>query len=125
MLKELRFGSGLDAVQPDPAGEAGYLRLPLRCSRGLLGFPEPGRALRLGIAPGYPSSLAKLAPVRSLLVNGAERWPGGEELAERLVTLPTHSRLSDYARRCLLQAVNEYPRRIRVSHNSRGGVACP
>jgi hypothetical protein len=47
----------------------------------------------VGVAAGYPSTLAALAPVRQRLVR-AGRWPGADELVRDLVTLPTHSWVS-------------------------------
>jgi dTDP-4-amino-4,6-dideoxygalactose transaminase len=49
---------------------------------------------RLGIAPGYPLPLARLPGFASRCVNAAPGFPGATELAEHLITLPTHSLLS-------------------------------
>ena len=57
-------------------------------------FAEPLRARRLGVAPGYPTTLAALGAVRERLTRPHGRWPGAEELVRGLVTLPTHSLVS-------------------------------
>lgn len=83
---------GCEGFQPIvvQCGEAGYLRLPvLMHARGL------GRtAARYGIMPGYASTLADLARFRSRIVNPNEPFAGARILAERLVTFPTHGRLT-------------------------------
>jgi hypothetical protein len=48
----------------------------------------------LGIWPSYPRSLADLAGFGERRVNAGDSFPGARELADRLVTLPVHSRLS-------------------------------
>ncbi|MBT8335875.1 MAG: hypothetical protein KJO11_04670, partial [Gemmatimonadetes bacterium] len=50
--------------------------------------------------PSYPRSLGRLEPLKGLLAS-AEPTPGSDVLAERLLTLPTHSRLSPSDRRRL------------------------
>jgi perosamine synthetase len=82
-------GAGIPAVPRQ--GEPGYLRFPIRLAGGLDGFPDPGAARRLGIAPAYPTTLLALEPVRRAQVGSDPRCPGAEELARTLVTLPTHS----------------------------------
>lgn len=67
---------------------AGYLRLPVRLSRGMQAFRSRSRALALGIAPSYPVALVDLPQVFTW-----RRWQGAQTLVRELVTLPTHSRL--------------------------------
>ena len=70
----------------------GWLRLPL-----LPNVPRDAvlteDLLRLGAAPAYPAALATLEPFRRRVTNPADDMPGAALLAERLITLPTHSRL--------------------------------
>jgi perosamine synthetase len=85
------------AVQPfHMEGDAapGYLRLPLRVRRGLSGFKSQQRAGELGIGPGYPSTLAKLAPVAERMRGRQRSWPGADSLVRELVTIPTHSHVT-------------------------------
>lgn len=92
-----------------PGAVAGFLRLPLRLSRGIAGFPAPASALRLGIAPSYPAVLADLPPVRAQL-GTAGRWPGAAELARTLVTAPTHSLISATDRSAIIELLRNYTR---------------
>jgi dTDP-4-amino-4,6-dideoxygalactose transaminase len=79
-----------------PDGVAGWLRFPLLLSSTARARADGREARRLGIAPGYPRPLTTLPPVLERLDPQcrAWRWPGAEHLAERLVTLPTHSLLT-------------------------------
>lgn len=92
------------------AAGAGYLRLPVLLARGFAGFRDPQHALRLGLGPGYPTTLAGLEPVRARLFGSRTHWPGAEELTQRLVTLPTHSRLTVQDRDAVLDALRDYRR---------------
>ena len=92
-----------------PAGSApGYLRLPLRASRGLAGFGNRSRAVQLGVMPSYPSTLAALPQVQARLTRGTGRWPGAEELVRELVTLPTHSLVTEGDREALACLLANY-----------------
>jgi dTDP-4-amino-4,6-dideoxygalactose transaminase len=107
LLGRLPADSRIRPITP-AAGVAGYLRLPVLLSRGMAGFGDPGRAERLGFAAGYPAILAALEPVRQRLFGPANRWPGAVDLTRRLVTLPTHSRLTVQDRDALLEALDRY-----------------
>lgn len=82
-------------IQPLAGGVPGYLRLPIRVAGGLGGLADAAAARRLGVARSYPSALGELPAVRQRLVNSGGRWPGAVELARDLITLPTHSLLSE------------------------------
>jgi perosamine synthetase len=90
------------------AATPGYLRLPIRTRFGLAGFSR--RPTALGVEASYPKPLSELPAIRSRLVNTHDRWPGAEELAQRLVTLPTHSRLRPSERRRVVELVRNYGR---------------
>ncbi len=81
--------AGVRRVDPVDGAEPGFLRLPVLLDREL-----PSDAARLGIIRGYPTPLASLDAVRPRLAGPERRWPGAEELAARLATLPTHSFLT-------------------------------
>lgn len=109
----------LDAVRPLAAvapveavrgADGGYLRLPVRVAHGISGFADPRRARRLGIAPGYPGTLAQLLPVHARLAPAprGHRWPGADEIARQLVTLPTHSLLTARDRLALVSELAGY-----------------
>jgi hypothetical protein len=81
------------AIPVQSESTAGYLRLPVRLSKGMAGFRDERRALALGIAPSYPKSLAELPQLAGRMRGPESAWPGAETLVRELVTLPTHSRL--------------------------------
>jgi len=84
---------GIEPIKPLPRGVPGYLRLPLRVNGGLSRLANPEAAVRLGAARSYPQPLGELPAVRARLVSRWQ-WPGAEELARDLITLPTHSLLT-------------------------------
>lgn len=94
-LRTVALTANLTTIAAPEGGEAGWLRFPVL-------LPSPARAAplasgrRLGIMPGYPLPLDRLpgfgdGPRRVPLAGG---YPGAAFLAERLITLPTHSRLT-------------------------------
>jgi len=99
--------TGIWAIQVHPQATPSFLRLPVRCRHGLGGFPSPAEASRLGIAASYPSSLAALPPIRRALLQTGS-WPGADELARQLCTLPTHTRLSPAERKAIVAQVRGY-----------------
>ena len=94
-------------IRPVAAGKPGYLRFPIRIAHGWRGFADPSRARRLGIAPAYPATLAELPAVRKRLIcaSGVQRWPGAETLVHEVVTLPTHSLVTNGDREEMLDAL--------------------
>ncbi|HEV2146406.1 MAG TPA: hypothetical protein VGR37_03225, partial [Longimicrobiaceae bacterium] len=81
------------AVVVPPDGVPGWLRFPVRVRGGRGALPE--RARRLGVAGSYPTPLSELPQLGALLAGPETRWPGAESLARDLVTLPTHSRVTE------------------------------
>ena len=67
----------------------GYLRLPLIEPKGS-SSPEP----RLGVLRGYPTTLDEHPETRRVLVDRSRPLPGARALRDRLITLPTHSRVA-------------------------------
>jgi dTDP-4-amino-4,6-dideoxygalactose transaminase len=95
LLARLAKLPGVSAIEVLDAATPGYLRLPVRLPGGLRAFPDRARALQLGIAPSYPLALPYLPQIRGLAASAGPRaWPGADELARSLVTLPTHSLLT-------------------------------
>jgi dTDP-4-amino-4,6-dideoxygalactose transaminase len=79
------------ATLPNPLqdGTASFLRLPVIAPAA---WRDPSLR-RAGVYRGYPRALPELSQVRPLLEGEEPRVPpGARELADRLVTLPTHSR---------------------------------
>ena len=86
--------SGISVPEGYGGGRPGYLRLPVRVPESLRGRFLSSEARALGIMPGYPLSLADLPGFGRVINRGAE-LPGARELAQRLFTFPTHSRLGE------------------------------
>jgi perosamine synthetase len=101
---------GVRTVRAHPDAEPGYLRFPLRLACGVAGLKDARPALRLGLAPVYPAPLSAVPEAARLLVVERDAWPGAEELARTLVTLPTHSRVTDRERDRLLTIMLAHPR---------------
>ena len=78
-------------VRPIAGAEPGYLRYPLLLAEART---ERRERAQLGIVHGYPDTLAELSELKSSLL-GDEKLLGARDLQHNLVTLPTHSLLSD------------------------------
>jgi perosamine synthetase len=79
-----------------PAGAiAGDLRLPLVAPDQMARAAREPHARRLGIMPGYPGPLSERPGFGARRQNPGEHFPGASCLAARLITLPTHSRLTE------------------------------
>jgi len=118
LLATLAASPAVETIRLPAGGVGGYLRLPLRLAQGLDSFPAPERALRLGVGRSYPTTLAEL-PALARLLAGPARIPGAQALARELVTLPTHSRISERERAELLRLLLELPRRTRQGERAR------
>ncbi len=75
-------------------GRPGLLRLPFLPNQRVLSQCATGEARRLGIMPGYPIPLSRLNGFAGRLYRSEPSYPGAEELAGRLYTLPTHGLLT-------------------------------
>lgn len=97
-LRLMVQGKHVRGVEPPSCAVAGYLRFPVRVSEAARSSVPAAR--RLGVMPGYPTSLASLAGFASRALNAGTAMPGAEELARTLCTLPTHGalRAADLAR---------------------------
>ena len=82
---------GIRVVRPIADAEPGHLRFPVLLSGART---ERRERTQLGIVHGYPDTLAELAELKSSLL-GDEKLLGARDLQHNLVTLPTHSLLSD------------------------------
>jgi hypothetical protein len=94
-------------IRAPAGGAAGYLRFPLRLLRGRAAVADVRSAIRLGLAPGYPTSLAALDAVRERMAPSehGEGWPGADAIVRELVTLPTHSFVAARDRDALLHLI--------------------
>lgn len=100
LLATLERSARVRPIRPLPGAVPGYLRLPLRVAGGgglggLAGLAQRDVARRLGVSRSYPHCLGDLPAVRERLVDSSRTWPGAEALARELITLPTHSLLSE------------------------------
>jgi perosamine synthetase len=81
-------------VEPcDPIGgieAASFLRLPVRAPTAEAARCLLVRGRDLGVAAGYPVALHRLPQAREVADASGSTLGGAEELASRLVTLPTH-----------------------------------
>lgn len=97
-LSRLAAIDSVRMIEPVVDSRPGYLRLAIRIRRGGSGLAGTMAARRLGVAPGYPLSIAALPALTGHLINAsagaAHSWPGAAELVRDLVTLPTHHLLS-------------------------------
>ncbi len=100
------------AVRPIPGADPGYLRLALRTREA-----HAESAPRLGALRGYPSTLDEYEETRAALAAGEQAGHGARELRDRLLTVPTHSRVGpgDLAR---LEAWLETPAVAATAHRS-------
>jgi perosamine synthetase len=90
-----RGRAGLVPPRVPGGGVAGYLRLPLVAAPGARAAALSVEARGLGIMPGYPLALCDLPGFAERLEKQADRFEGARAMAERLVTLPTHSLLKE------------------------------
>ena len=90
----LDSASDVELIRVPASGVAGYLRFPLL-------MPHRNRFVNrsdvgsLGVAASYPITLNALPAVAGKTTGPETAWPGAEKLANRLLTLPTHSRLEE------------------------------
>jgi dTDP-4-amino-4,6-dideoxygalactose transaminase len=103
----LSRGLGIRTVRPCPGGVAGYLRFPVLTPSGTAGLAVPGRARALGIMSGYPMALSELPEARPLIAPGPP-ITHAEQIARQLITLPTHSKVSEADATRALEALSRY-----------------
>jgi dTDP-4-amino-4,6-dideoxygalactose transaminase len=96
LLASISDSTRVRTIPVQREGSAGYLRLPVRLSRGMAAFNSPSRALALGIAPSYPRALSDLPQIAAMRERTEASWPGAQTLVRELVTVPTHSLLSSW-----------------------------
>ena len=90
-LETLRQFPELQSIQIDLDASPGYLRFPVLVPSKLAHEVRRGRGRALGVMPGYPEPLTDLKPFADRCVNARAAFPGARLLADRLITLPTHS----------------------------------
>ncbi|MBC2714563.1 MAG: DegT/DnrJ/EryC1/StrS aminotransferase family protein [Desulfobacteraceae bacterium] len=65
------------------------------------------RLARYGVRQFYPLALCDLLPLRHRLAGNAEMTPGAREIANRLITLPTHSAVNEKTASQLVREVEQ------------------
>lgn len=110
-----------------PHAEPGYLRFPVLLADDAQVLASAPEAVRLGIAPGYPTALTSLAQLRTHLTPAQPACRGADDLARRLVTLPTHSLLTERDRRKVMDWVARQPgvpcaSSVQPAENAIGGL---
>ncbi|MEO8448392.1 MAG: DegT/DnrJ/EryC1/StrS family aminotransferase [Gemmatimonadota bacterium] len=96
--------SQVKAVEPLAGSVPGFLRYPVRLPSGVL----DDRARSLGMIPGYPTALADLRGFAERCLPTGRPFPGGRELAMRLVTWPTHGWVTEADRRAVDEWVSRW-----------------
>lgn len=97
----LGSSSVVTPVAPVSGCRPGYLRYPVRVTRGVV--DRVAREARgLGVRRGYPSILPALGAVQAICLNQNDAFPGAQELVDTLITLPTHGRLRPSDRESLV-----------------------
>jgi len=88
------------AVEVPTEGNASYLRFPVLLAPALSRDFRSPHAGKLGIAAGYPKPLPELPQLADLRAGPGKEFPGAVQLANDLMTFPTHSLLtpSDFRR---------------------------
>ena len=87
--------AGVTWAQAPAGAVAGYLRLPAIATPATRAAAVSLEARTLGIMPGYLRALCDLRGFGKRVVNKGDGFPAARTLAERLITLPTHSLLSE------------------------------
>jgi dTDP-4-amino-4,6-dideoxygalactose transaminase len=87
--------SGVTWVRAMAGSAPGYLRLPSVAAAATRAAAVSAEARALGIMPGYPRALCDLRGFGRRVLNKGDGFPAARTLAERLITLPTHSLLAE------------------------------
>ncbi len=96
--------SNLHDVSPVGSGGYGepvYLRFPVMVNSGLPLVESP----LLGVVRSYPTPLGAIEQLRPHLVDVSARYPGAEQLAGRLLTLPTHQFVTPLDRKRIVESI--------------------
>ena len=89
-------------------GVAGFLRFPVCLPAEVVPAASGARARHAGVARSYPLTLGELPAVKPRLVPSSGEWPGAHLLSRRVVTLPTHSRLTRDAHAAIVAMSHEW-----------------
>jgi hypothetical protein len=93
MLEWLTDVRKVVTVRGAAGSEPGYLRLAVRLKGGL--GQRQREAERLGVTRSYPRPIRELSEIRSRIASDLPT-PGAALLAAELITLPTHSLVTEH-----------------------------
>lgn len=91
----IRADTVLQTPEVALSGNSGDLRLPVLPGPGRSGGLLSDSLARLGVARGYPLALDRLNGFGDRWGGGTLQFPGARRLAAELVTIPTHSLVSE------------------------------
>jgi dTDP-4-amino-4,6-dideoxygalactose transaminase len=94
LLAAVRGSGKLRPVEQIGDASPGFLRLPLLCLSASADRVAQQLKAR-GVARGYPKPLSRLPRFAEGVLNRGQGFGGADELAERLVTFPTHGLLTE------------------------------
>jgi dTDP-4-amino-4,6-dideoxygalactose transaminase len=109
-LTSLSAASGLSLIQPVAGGKASFLRFPILSESGSPVHQNWTRFKRLGGARGYPRPLFELPALAERLEGFSGEFPGAVELSKKLVTLPTHSLVSESDLAAMIRLLSDVSR---------------
>ena len=84
-------------------GSAVYTRFPLMASSG----PIPKDLKKLGVRRMYPKAIADEKTIKPYLADQGVSTPGASEIAQNLITLPTHKGITSTLAKEIARKVNE------------------
>lgn len=88
------------------SGEIPYLRFPVYANDAEAKIRACGLYGALGVSPMYPDSVNRIDGLRDEF--GKALYPGAEQVAQRLMTLPTHAIVRERDRDRVCQAIRPY-----------------
>ena len=97
LVSRVKASGRIVPIRPIAGGDPGFLRFAVTDTTGHIS-PNPA----LGIMRGYPLTLEQHQQLQPFLESGETAGKGSKLLRDRLLTLPTHSRVAprDHARLC-------------------------
>jgi hypothetical protein len=102
----LRDSEGLHIPIPRPGSAPAYIRFPVLVPPEKRGeIVRRGRSL--GVATSYPAPIARIPDLPRGALAGEPSLPGCEEIARRLVTLPTHPLVAETDRAAIAALLRE------------------
>ena len=101
LLRQLSPLHDVSPVGSVAYGQPVYLRLPVTITSGLPLVETP----RLGVVRSYPAPLCSIDQLHPHLVDHPGRYPGAEQLAGRLLTLPTHQFVTPADRKRIVKSI--------------------